>query len=657
PVFISSYALLDADGHVVLSTEKSEIGRDESNRDYFQKTYQSGLPSLSVWYSEKSLYFSAPVRNENEAVVGVLRARYDAAFLQQLITQHSGLGAQEAYAVLLDEHHIILAHSLYPQTIFKSLVPLEVTLLQQWQAEGRFPPGEPTTLSINLPEVEEKLAQIREETFFEVTDVQGIRQQAAAATMKERPWTVVFIQPRSVFITPINQQIRRSILMAIGVIFLAAYASLGLSRLITTPLSQLTESARRIAAGELDIQAEVTSRDEIGALAQAFNEMTSQLRDMIASLEERVAERTRDLEERSAYLQAAAEIGRAVAATLDPESLVQQAVDLMKERFGLYYVGLFELDGTGEWANLRAGTGKEGQAMIARRHRIRVGSGMIGWCIANRQPRIAQQAELDDVRLRPPELPKTRAEAALPLRARGEVLGALTIQSDQPGFFTPDNLAIFQIIADQIAVALENARLFAESQAALSSLERITLERARRGWQERLLRAGQAIAVRADGHSTLPAPPVLDENVRRALERGEITAEVDEQTPGGNYLLNVPIKVRGTTIGVLRTYKPAERGTWTEAEVQALSAIAERLALSLESARLFEETVRRAEREHLVTEITTRIRSTTDPQEMIRIAIEELKQALGVSHVRITPQRLSPAITETPSSDGNSPQE
>ncbi len=182
-----------------------------------------------------------------------------------------------------------------------------------------------------------------------------------------------------------------------------------------------------------------------------------ELQQMHDSLEIRVAERTADLNRRSRYLEAAAQVAYAAGEILDVDQLMEESVGLIQEAFGLYYVGFFIVDGTREWAILRAGTGEAGRRMLARQHRIRIGDGMIGWCVANGESRYAQHAEEDRVRLVAPELPGTRAEAALPLHARGRVLGALTVQSSEADFFDDATVTVLQTMADLLAVALSNA--------------------------------------------------------------------------------------------------------------------------------------------------------------------------------------------------------
>ncbi len=283
---------------------------------------------------------------------------------------------------------------------------------------------------------------------------------------------------------------------------LAVLAALSISNNFSKPLVDLAETAKQIAAGNLELRASTAENnstgqvEEIDALAISFNSMTAQLRNLIGSLENRVAERTRQLQVRGEQLQTASEVGRYATSLLETEQLIQRTVELIKDSFELYYVGLFTVDETGEWAVLKAGTGQAGQTMLQRGHRLAIPRGisantqerrsMIGWCITNNQARIALEALDDPVRLATPDLPETRSEAAIPLRSRGQVLGAMTIQSSKPGAFDKEMIAVFQNMADQVAVALDNARLFAQIQRALEASHQAYSEITRQAWQEKL---------------------------------------------------------------------------------------------------------------------------------------------------------------------------
>jgi CheY-like chemotaxis protein/putative methionine-R-sulfoxide reductase with GAF domain len=209
------------------------------------------------------------------------------------------------------------------------------------------------------------------------------------------------------------------------------------------------------------LQAAIAGPTEVASLAGAFNSMTAQLRDLIGSLEQRVADRTRGL-------QTAAEVARATISVLDPDELLRQAVDLVRERFGLYYVGLFLLDEEQRFAVLRAGTGEAGQQMMSRGHKLEVGGdSMVGQCVAKGEARIALDVGVEATRFSNPLLPDTRTETALPLRSRGRTIGAMTVQSVEEAAFDEADIAVMQTMADQVAAAIDNAQLFAQTEAAL----------------------------------------------------------------------------------------------------------------------------------------------------------------------------------------------
>ncbi|MFN3742037.1 MAG: GAF domain-containing protein [Anaerolineales bacterium] len=634
-----SYGLLDKNGINVVDSIFANIGEDESNEIYFQEVLRTGHSYISDVNARTNAFtFAAPVKDINGKVLGVLRAHYNASILQVLLVKNREQASRSSFAVLADENGIILAHGDNSQAKFRLLAPLPEKELEALQAAERLPKGSNEELSLNLPAVAALLRKGEPRMVTsEIHPVQRHLEVIVAQPLRTRPWTLFYAQQESYFLGPVRRQFLIFNMLAFVFGIAAAVTSLVLANRLVQPILLLTQAAQRVRQGDLTVQLNLQRRDESGFLAETFNAMTAQIRELVSSLEARVAERTRQLEERSLLLQHAAEIGRIITSTLDPQQLMEQAVNLIQERFGLYYVGLFELDGSGEWAVLGAGSGEAGRKMLVRGHRIRVGTGMIGWCIANNQARIAQQAELDEVRLHTPELPETRSEAALPLRSRGQVIGAISIQSDQPNAFTPENLAIFQILADQLAAALDNAYLFVESQESLRAIERAYAERTRVEWRQTLLRLRQPFAFRSLARGSIPISPVYSADVAQALKSGEVILETDMQSPGGRHFISVPIKIRGHVIGVLRTYKPAERGPWSDEEIDALRTIADQVGIALEAARLYGDTQRRAERERLLAEITTRIRSVSDPEEMINTALDTLRRALSVRAVRIVP--------------------
>ena len=176
---------------------------------------------------------------------------------------------------------------------------------------------------------------------------------------------------------------------------------------------------------------------------------------------------SRDLAYRSTQLHAAAQISKAATTILDAQILSEQVVNQIRNQLGFYYVGLFQADSGGQWAVLKAGSGTEGQQQLADRHRLKLdGDSMIGWCITNGQARIANDVTQDKVHFANRYLPETCSELALPLISRGEIFGAISIQSETRDAFSKDDINILQTMADQIATALQNARLYNEAQAS-----------------------------------------------------------------------------------------------------------------------------------------------------------------------------------------------
>lgn len=175
---------------------------------------------------------------------------------------------------------------------------------------------------------------------------------------------------------------------------------------------------------------------------------------------------------RTIQLQTGAEVSRAASSILELDKLLPTVVELIQNHFDYYYVGIFLVDDSRKWAVLSAATGEMGRQMIIYGHKLEVGdSSMVGWCIAHGQARIALDVGEDAVRFRNPFLPLTRSEMALPLVSRGEVIGAMTIQSERPSAFSRVDITAIQSMADQVGNAIKNARLFTERVNLITELE------------------------------------------------------------------------------------------------------------------------------------------------------------------------------------------
>jgi GAF domain-containing protein len=391
--------------------------------------------------------------------------------------------------------------------------------------------------------------------------------------------------------------------------------SIFLSQFISRPLVELTQVAGKISQGDLNTQARAETQDEIGVLARTFNAMTAQLRELIGSLEQRVEERTTALSRKTSQLQAATHVARQAAAIKDSAILVNDAVRLISDQFGFYHAGLFLLDEHNEYALLQAASSEGGQRMLARGHRLRVGGqGIVGFAAAQKRPRIALDTGTDAAYFDNPDLPETRSEAALPLIVRDRVIGVLDIQSEKSNAFTQEDIEILQTLTDQLALAIENARLFSELDAIVQQLEQTAAKRTYQSWSAFSKRRLPIYQYTPMGVQTVGAVP-----------------EPREDTG----TLVVPIILRGRNIGKIHLKRKGAASGWMEQEQVMVQEVAAQVGLALENARLLEDAQTRASRERSIGEISARIGSAFDVDSVLRTTAQEIGKALGDAEVQV----------------------
>jgi GAF domain-containing protein len=369
----------------------------------------------------------------------------------------------------------------------------------------------------------------------------------------------------------------------------------------------------------------LTSQNLRRALQQA-RQAAWRWRDLNETLEQHVADRTRDLERRARYLETTARVARDTSSVLDLQNLLTRVVTLVSERFGFYHTGVFLLDPAGEWAVLQAASSEGGRRMLVGGHRLRVGEeGIVGYVTGRGEPRIALDVGTDAVFFDNPYLPDTRSEMALPLRARGEIIGALDVQSKEPQAFSDEDVTVLQALADQVAMAISNARLFQQAQESVEAGRRAYGEISREAWVQ-MLRVQPNLGFLSDQRGIFPVGDLLEPQMEAVLQTGEaMRGDGDGRTTA------MPIKVRGQVIGVVDAQKPGGSGEWTAEEVALMETLAEQLGLALESARLYQETQRRAERERLTGEVTAHIRETLDLDTVLQTAVHDISEALGLA--------------------------
>jgi GAF domain-containing protein/HAMP domain-containing protein len=429
-----------------------------------------------------------------------------------------------------------------------------------------------------------------------------------------------------------------------SLLFAALLGYLAAQRM-ATPIVRLRNVASQITTGNLDSRAEVNTQDEIGQLAESFNEMANQIQGILRGLELRVAERTSALdasrlesEKRANDLLSISEISRIINTEKDLDILLPLITRLVSEKFGFYHAGIFLLDETKQFAKLQAANSEGGQRMLFRGHKLAVGQGIVGTVALEGKPHIALDVGADAVFFDNPDLPATRSEMSLPLKSREQVIGVLDVQSQARGEFTNEDLNVLGILADQISVAIENARLFARTDLALNEIQGLYNQYLQKEWKNLQLRPGYVgYRQTSTGGAALKSPLEFPE--AKATEAAGKLIVSEPANPEEEPSILAPINLRGQVIGILNIKSPTKNRKWTQEEISLIQSVTDRLAIALENARLFEETKRRAERERLVSEIAGKIRSVNDPQTMIQMAAEELRNVLGANRVQVMPNK------------------
>ncbi|MFM8319437.1 MAG: GAF domain-containing protein, partial [Chloroflexota bacterium] len=452
-------------------------------------------------------------------------------------------------------------------------------------------------------------------------------------------------------------------LLAVLLIWLAW---LGTNRLVD-PLLRLARAARLLGEGDWDAplpelrRIETANSDEIGQLAHTLSGMSAQLRQSFGRLEQRVAERTEQLERRSLQIQTAAQVAQEITLARDLPGLLQSAVDLISKRFDYYNVGIFLVDETGRYARLKAASGQLGQKLIEQEIRLRVGgqssagaapgspdaaqtplaSSIVGYVTRFGQARLVNNVLADRDYLAVPLLADTRSEMALPLRSGPKIVGALDIQSTRLEAFSEEDAVVLQTLADQLATAIENLRLVERLQATLQETSALTQRQARQAWEQLGSRAAH-LAYEYDLLEVRPLPSGQTTGAQAAGPAGAGSAE----PPAGLRL--VPVRLRDQVIGTIGVESDDPQHVWTADELAIVEAVANQAALSVENARLLEESQRRAAREQLAAEVTTRMRASLDLEVVLDTAMRELAQRLGIAQVQV---QLDPGETGEPHND------
>ncbi|HMB21994.1 MAG: cache domain-containing protein [Chloroflexota bacterium] len=672
-------ATTDLKGMNVARSDNAEL-TDYSDRDWFMGaksgaavTYQSVISRTT---GQPVLVLSTPVKNSAGRVTGVAMFGAELTTLAEGV-QVSGIG-ERGFTFIVDAGNRTLAH---PDTKVTAAL----------QDMSNYPP----------------VAAARQGSTGLITflDENGNRWRAYA-TILDNGWMVIAQQPESEIVTPVRQfqTVVFALIMVVSVIMIAL-VWFAIRRTLQ-PISALTDTASAIAAGDLNRAAEVNTRDEIGILANTFNAMTSQLRTLVGSLEQRVADRTHDLE-------LAAEVGRTVTEkVIQLSDLLSEAVEMIRARFDLYYTQIYLTDPATQRIILRAGTGEAGKELLQRGHNLIINSGSLnGRAVLEKRAQVVGDTRENPHFLPNRLLPNTRSEMCVPLIVNEEVVGVLDMQSEQPGVFSESNLPAFEALAGQIAVAVRNAALFAEVQDTRAEVEAQVSHFTTAGWENSLNAIDQPhrIGFAFDNNKIVPLkseevttasdtsriklpitvtgtkvgeiqlPASLKSNdlelvnsvseqlaqhvenlrllaqaeryqkeaeqaLRRLTHEGwdnflstttadtmytydlnQVQPLAENSDQGTELAFKHPLVIRDETIGELKLDLPEP----SDEDLEIISAVAQQLSGHLETLRLSELTEKHAQREQTLRQLTSALRSSTNPTTIMRTAVREVGRLMG----------------------------
>jgi GAF domain-containing protein len=314
-------------------------------------------------------------------------------------------------------------------------------------------------------------------------------------------------------------------------------------------------------------------------------------------------------------------VTRAAAEIRGQKELLETIVQQISERFGFYHAGIFLTDINGEFILLEAASSEGGKKMIQHGHKLAIGrQGIVGFAAYQKRPRIAQDVGADAIFFNNPDLPETHSEMALPLLARNRLVGILDIQSEEHNAFSSEDISTLQIMTDQIALAIENARLLNESRSAIDELQIMTTENISGTWRERLGQLRKGYSYSSSGISAIS--PTEEDTINN-------DSKIDA------HIIKIPVALRGQRIGQLSLIRKSNESPWTETEQEMADKIAIQVALAIENARLLEESQRRALREQNVNDLSSRFSRSLDVDTLLQNAVRELHRIPQVSEVSV----------------------
>ncbi len=618
-LIFNHFLIIRPDGRIAAASNPNWENINVKNEAFFQNLYQENKSQIffspeAFFLDEAFIFTSVPIFNENDEHLATVFGVSGNISIQRILYQFSAANPDLNSYIITDQNeflgldpHLNLLTNLPPSPEQREiLLPLKSTYIHGAAGSQTY---NATLESFN-----------GENSITAYTWLPSL----GAGVVAEVPTTVAFRELQS--LGPLALVISTLLGgVVIGAITFTTYR-------LVRPIQELTTVAEQFSQGDWEKRAAIQRNDEIGQLGYAFNQMATDLSALYRSLESQVLERTSSLEKRTRQLEATAQVAREAAAIRNLGELLTYSAELISEHFDFYHTGIFLIDDARQYAILQAANSEGGKRMLARNHRLEVGqTGVVGYVAATGLPRIALDVGEDAYFFNNPDLPNTRSEIALPLQIRNRAIGVLDVQSVESGAFSTQDIEVLQVLADQISVAIENARLLEQSQDAIQELQSAQATQTKAGWRA-LLRENltayyyNRIQVQSATPDQIANIPGEDQPRIRSTDK--------------YHLLSVPILLRAQKIGTISFSKSSTEAPWTENDLSLVQAALAQVAVALDNARLLTETLVRAEQEQMLSNISTQLSRSTDVDGLLRIAARELAKLPNVADaaIQIGPQ-------------------